>query len=118
MARVSSTYGGYLNVEKVTDAGLVGKTMDILETGPAKFDDGKRSIVVVIAEEGDEDNTYDLSLNVTNAGSLAEAFGDESNDWPGKQLTLKIEPTNMGKKKTKGIRVYPVKPLKADKVGE
>ena len=46
-----------------------------------------------------------LILNATNAETVTLAYGDEMDDWVGKALTLRLEPTRYQGKPTKGIRV-------------
>jgi hypothetical protein len=44
-------------------------------------------------------------LNRTNATCLASMFGDNTDDWKGKHVTLKSEEVQVGKERKPGIRV-------------
>jgi hypothetical protein len=113
MAKVSATYGGFLNAETTKEAGLVGEKLLIKSADEFKFDDGSRKIVVEFDGDG-----YKLALNVTNANILAEAFGDESTAWEGEEVTLAIEKVKFGKKMVPGVRVKPLNPqVKPETVG-
>jgi hypothetical protein len=51
-----------------------------------------------------------LGLNVSNARTLQELFGWESDDWKGKQITLYVDPdVRMKGKVVGGIRIRPRK---------
>lgn len=103
MAKVSATYGGFLNAEKTKEAGLVGKKLTILAADSFKFDDGSSKIVIEFEGDG-----YKLALNVTNANTLAAAFGDESDEWAGEEVKLNVEKVQMGGKKVDGVRIVPL----------
>ena len=99
--------------------------MKVGDAFPSKYlktsDLGGRSVKVTIAEvmleevgeERDEKpilyfkgKKKGVVLNVTNATVLEEAFGDEMDDWTGKEIEIYNDPSIMfGKKKTGGIRV-------------
>lgn len=50
-------------------------------------------------------------LNNTNWGTIEEAYGEDSDNWAGKRITLYCDPNIMfGKKKTGGIRIRINKP--------
>jgi hypothetical protein len=63
-----------------------------------------------------------MILNKTNALALATAFGKNMfEDWPGKKIMVKSEPTSFGGKPTMGLRTYPEEealPLKAPNRGK
>jgi hypothetical protein len=46
-------------------------------------------------------------LNKTNATTLAHAFGKDFQNWIGKRVTVKAEPTQFQGKPTMGLRLYP-----------
>ena len=46
-----------------------------------------------------------LRCNATNARELAKRFGDDSEKWVGKTITLASVPTTFGNEQTRGIRV-------------
>jgi hypothetical protein len=48
-----------------------------------------------------------IVLNKTNAVTLAEEFGKDFDDWIGKRITVKAEPTTFAGKRTMGLRLYP-----------
>ena len=46
-----------------------------------------------------------LALNKTNARALAEAFGDETDDWTGKTIGLYLVETEYKGRQTQGVRI-------------
>jgi hypothetical protein len=61
-----------------------------------------------------------IVVNKTNALSLSEQFGKDFDEWIGKRVTVKAEPTTFGGKRVQGLRLYPAvdedtPPLKAPK---
>ena len=55
-----------------------------------------------------------MVLNVTAIRVLEQAFGDESDDWKGKQVTVYVDPNvSFQGKVVGGLRLRPVKPAKA-----
>lgn len=57
---------------------------------------------LVVAFEGKEKK---LVLNKTNAGAIAHSFGDDTNDWTGKEITLYPATTDFQGKTVPCIRV-------------
>ena len=110
MAKVSATYGGFLNAETVKDAEIEGVALTINSADGYKFDDGSSKIVLELGDDG-----YKLALNVTNANALSKAFGDESTDWVDQEIELHVQDVKFGKKTVKGVRV---KPLNVPEVAE
>jgi hypothetical protein len=51
------------------------------------------------------DTDQALVLNKTNAGILLEVWGDEMDDWAGKQVLLKLDKTELKGKKVDCIRL-------------
>jgi hypothetical protein len=51
-----------------------------------------------------------LILNLTNGTTLAAAFGDECNQWPGHPVELFTEGVIFQGKRTEGLRVRPLTP--------
>ena len=49
-----------------------------------------------------------LVLNKTNGIVMADAFGDDTDDWVGKVIELRVEPTMFKGKPDTGTRVYPI----------
>lgn len=103
MAKVSATYGGFLNAETVREAELEGKALTINSADGYKFDDGSSKIVLELG-----DDNYKLALNVTNANALSSAFGDESTEWVDEEVELHVEKVKFGKKTVNGVRVKPL----------
>lgn len=50
-----------------------------------------------------------LVLNATNLQMLTDMFGDETDSWLGKTISLSKDKTNFAGRKVDCIRVYPVK---------
>ena len=65
---------------------------------PQEGQDNKPVIYFENAKKG-------LSLNVTNNQTLMGAFGPESDDWVGKEVTLYAVDTRFKGKATRGVRV-------------
>lgn len=51
------------------------------------------------------DHESELVLNATNARTLAEMYGDNTDEWTGKEVTLASVPTEYNGQSVKGIRV-------------
>jgi len=97
--KVSDVYGGQylkaimvgenrfrLSIKRV-DEELVGQEQD-------------RKLVVYFTQ-----TDKGLVLNATNANTLAEAYGDDTDAWPGKVVTLYTDWTEFGGRRMKGLRV-------------
>ncbi len=79
---------------------------------------GRKLTIVGVVEEtiGDEEKLvayFDgldkgLPLNRTNSETLAETLGDDTDDWAGGIITLKIEKTNFQGKRVDSIRIRSV----------
>jgi hypothetical protein len=48
-----------------------------------------------------------IVVNKTNALNLSEQYGKDFDEWVGKRVTVKAEPTTFGGKRVMGLRLYP-----------
>lgn len=55
------------------------------------------------------DGSVRISLNKTNATRLADAFGEDYNDWPGNKIIVKTAPTQFKGEAVDGLMVSPSK---------
>jgi len=89
MVLVSSVYtGNYLNASTLKSEGLVGRLLTIVDTTVEQLgrsDNIKDKIVLIFKE-----TNLRLPLNGTNSQILVEVFGDETETWKQKTLTLQI----------------------------
>lgn len=101
MVNVNDVYGGaYLNAKKVTAENLwrkpltiVGAELEEFKKNPNDMDsDEMEDKVVVLFKE----TKYGLILNKTNANTLSEMYGDESDDWTGHKVSFQKVKTSMG----------------------
>ncbi len=98
MVKVTEVYtaANYLNandIAKPINTTIAGVTVESMK-------DGKKKIVVVLA--GLEKS---LVLNKTNAKTLAQKFGEDTNDWAGKEISLAAVPVEFQGAMTKGLRI-------------
>jgi hypothetical protein len=99
MVNVNDVYGGkYLNAKKVTSEKLWRKPLTISLVELEEFkklnedtDETEDKLVVSFKE-----TEYGLILNKTNANTLAEMYGDESDDWIGHKVSFQKVKTSMG----------------------
>jgi hypothetical protein len=49
-----------------------------------------------------------IVVNKTNALNLSEQYGKDFEEWVGKGVTVKAEPTTFAGKRVMGLRLYPV----------
>lgn len=97
--RASGVYGDFLAAEDIhepTQATIAG--VDLMT-----FDrDGRKTAKIVLSFD---DLPGRLALNKTNAETLIERLGDETDAWAGKTITLAVEPTEFRGKRVPGLRV-------------
>ena len=96
MVKVGEIYGGesgrFLNARICDEEGLWNTALTIVEAEVRTIRDREK---IVISFEEIEDV---LVLNATNARILAEAYGDDTDDWKGKRVSLrKVKRTFQGK---------------------
>lgn len=51
-----------------------------------------------------------LIINRTNWRTVAELYGDESDNWPGKRIVLTSEMVDAYGRRTKAVRIRPIRP--------
>jgi hypothetical protein len=84
------------------------KTLTISDCSAEYFgqgDDAKEQIVVHFAD----DNIKPLGLNKTNAQTIADVFGPETDDWIGEQIVIYPTEVDFQGKKTPAIRIHKMK---------
>jgi len=87
MVKVSDIYktgSSLLNVARVEQLGLWLTSLRIVSVQVQQLRDRQK----IVLELSDGKESYSLPLNRTNAIILAEAFGEETNDWIGKEIIL------------------------------
>ena len=100
MARISESFAGkWLKPE---DVGKSLRTVisDVTEEEIGQGEDKKTKLVIWL-----NDTEKGLVLNKTNGNALAEILGDETDDWAGKKIVLRVEKVNFQGKSVPGIRV-------------
>jgi len=78
------------------------RTFEIEAVTSVTFDEGRKPAVRFHGEN------QQLALNKTNAFALANAFGDETDSWPGHQVKVFAVPTFYQGRPTKGLCVQPL----------
>jgi hypothetical protein len=88
----------YLNA-----AGLGGKEIrdTISRVSAVEFDRGESKLVVALDKDG-----RGVILNRTNLETIVAAYGPETDDWVGKPVVVRAEPTTFQGRKIQGIRVH------------
>jgi hypothetical protein len=99
MKRTDAFPGNYLKAQHCIDGGdmlltITGVTMEAIG-------DDKREKPVVSFKEDERG----LVLNATNWDTIADAYGDDSDDWTGKTVQLYATKTSFGSKRVDCIRV-------------
>ncbi len=106
--KVSEIYSGnHLNAETLEGT----PTYSIASVESVEFDDKEKLVL-----EFDECEQT-LPLNKTNAMALVELYGDDTDDWTGKRVTLHRERVNYQGKLVNAIRLSKPK-AKAGKAGK
>jgi len=113
MVKVSEIYKGgeggrFLNVQRVDEAGLWETALTIADVELREIND-REKLVVHFKEIEDV-----LVLNKTNAMILAEAFGEETEEWELKQIMLRKTKRSYGGKLVDAIEVVPLKQEEID----
>ena len=103
MVKVGDIYGGeggrFLNAAICDEEGLWGQKLTISGTEVRTIRDREK---IVVSFEEIEDL---LVLNATNAKILAECYGDDTDDWIGKRISLKKVKRNFRGKPVDAIEV-------------
>lgn len=81
MARISDVFGG-TSLKAMEDIPREGRVLTISSVKEKDFDDGPKLIV------GFHKCEKSLVCNRTNAGLIAELYGDETEAWVGQRVTL------------------------------
>ena len=89
-------------------------TIDMVDMEKVTNEDGEKEAPVVYFTD---DNSKPFILNKTNAVTLAEKFGEDSDDWSGRIIELFKDPDIMFRgKKIGGIRIRVPKASTTDAV--
>ena len=90
-----------LKAQDVSDAGgEMELTILSIEIKEFESDSGKERKPIIHFVEGKQ-----MVCNKTNGNLLGEMFGDESDDWLGKKITLVVQEVDFAGKRTPAIRV-------------
>ena len=105
MTNVNSIYKTTGSNLRADDLGNKSWPLVISDIEEYEFDDGLKAILKFEkAEKG-------LILNKTNARKITALYGEEMNDWIGKQIILASEDVEYQGQMTKGIRVQSEKQM-------
>lgn len=88
----------YLNAAGLGDQELRDT---ISRVSAVEFDRGERKVVVDLHKDG-----RGVILNRTNLDTIVAAYGPETDDWVGKPVVVRAEPTTFQGRKIQGIRVH------------
>lgn len=77
-------------------------TAVIKDVNVEEFDDGKKLVVTL------KDNQQLVILNKTNAMALANAYGTETDNWPGHTIQITTTHTTYRGQTTRGLKIYPL----------
>lgn len=114
MVDINLVYKSNSNNLKAEDLGNDMPTFTIANAELKQLgNDGSEKIVLSFRETEKE-----LPLNVTNAKSVAELFGDDTERWPGGQIMLFSTSVDFQGTMTKGIRIRPPQPPQQNTGGE
>jgi hypothetical protein len=95
-------------------ADLHGSTVKLMiaEVGTHTFDEGtpKAKTQVILGFQGKEKR---LGLNATNARAIAEQLGDDTDQWPGKEIKIFPTKTDFGGEMVDCIRIVQEAPPEA-----
>jgi len=113
MVKVGDVYKGgeggrFLNVQRVDEQGLWETTLTIADVELREIKDREK----LVAHFKEIEDT--LVLNKTNAMILAEAFGEETEEWELKQIMLRKTKRSYGNKLVDAIEVVPLKQEEID----
>ena len=90
-----------LKAQDVTDAGgEMELTIENIEIKEFENDNGKERKPIIHFAEGKQ-----MVCNKTNGNLLGEMFGDESDGWLGKKITLIVQEVDFAGKRTPAIRI-------------
>jgi hypothetical protein len=99
MAKISETFRSqYL---KAADLGGKRTTLTIESVAEEQVGPDKQDKIVIRFKTSD----YGLILNKTNAQTLAEKLGDDTDGWAGAQVTLTSEKVSFSGQRVDAIRV-------------
>lgn len=105
----SGISGDWVKGENLT-TGKKAKLMTAAERRESMFKDKDGAVkmqdVAKVRFQGDE-TTYNIALNRGTIDALIEAFGNRSEDWVGKLLTVHIEQMNVGGRRVKAVYLVP-----------
>jgi hypothetical protein len=90
-----------LKAADVTDAGgEMELTIDKIEIKEFDVDNGKERKPIIHFAEGKQ-----MVCNKTNGNLIAEMYGDETDGWLGKKVTLIVQEVDFAGKRTPAIRI-------------
>jgi hypothetical protein len=105
----SGIAGDWVKGEKLT-TGTKAKLLTAAERRESMFKDKdggvKMQDVAKIKFQGD-DTQYNIALNRGTIDALIDAYGNKSEEWVGKVLTVHIEQMNVGGRRVKAVYLLP-----------
>jgi hypothetical protein len=100
MTRASSMYGSFISADDIKEP----TTVTISEVHVSEFvKEGQGTQRKCVLEFGDFPGR--LAVNKTNGLLLIEKYGDETDEWIGKSITLTVETVLFKGKKVPGVRI-------------
>lgn len=86
MVKTGDIYGGnYLSAAMIRKENLIGKPLTIKGSSVETFRNDTTKIVLDL-----EEIDRQLVLNKTNATSISDVFGDDTDTWAGRKLILQV----------------------------
>lgn len=102
MVKISEEFGGeYITADKLKKNPELKGELEILMIKLEKFKDDPKEKLNVIFSGRDES----LILNKTNALIIAETLGDNTDEWTGSRITLKLGKTMFNNKLVDAVLV-------------
>ena len=93
----------YLNAKNVKSEELVDTDLTIKNAEVKKLGQGDEARNKIVLSFGETEKR--LALNSTNSKIIAEEYGDDTDEWAGKQITLSVVKKNFAGKLVDGIQV-------------
>ena len=92
---------------KAADLGKVGSIVNanVIGVSEANFGEDEK-FVLELSIKGKTESEH-IALNKTNLATMLNSFGDETLEWVGKAIELRVENTLFKGQKTVCIRIYP-----------
>jgi hypothetical protein len=95
--------GNALKAETLKEKGVKELGVSILNVVKQQFEEGSKLVLVLKGlSDGEEAR---LVLNITNANTLADKFGKETDNWIGQDITIQLAKTDFAGKRVDCLRI-------------